>query len=206
MRQELSNKYGKSIDEGIDHLNRVLAIDPDNTNAMSYLNLLIRERAALRTTQAESDQDIAQAERWMQQAVDTRQRLSPSPPSDVITAPVVPRLAAQPPAPAPAREASPFTGIRIGPDVAEANLTKKVRAIYPPLAKSTLVQGVVRFQVAIGKDGTIRAMRLMSGHPLLVQAAKEAVQQYVYRPTLLNGQPVDVVTEVDVNFSFSRGH
>jgi len=65
------------------------------------------------------------------------------------------------------------------------------------------VQASVEFQLAIAKDGTVQGLRLVRGHPLLVNAAKEAVQQYVYRPTLLNGEPIEVVTNVTVSFSFS---
>ena len=58
--------------------------------------------------------------------------------------------------------------------------------------------------VTIGKDGVVTDIQLISGHPLLVQAAIDAVRQWVYRTTLLNGNPVDVETEVDVNFTLSR--
>ncbi len=160
IRQQLSDKYGRSIDEGLTNLNKALAINPDNTDAMSYMNLLLRERAVLRSTQAESDQDIEQAEEWTGKALEARQRLSHSPVPRISTVPPVP---SEFPPPPPGQEASPFKGIRIGPDVAKANLVKKVTAVYPQLAKSALVQGVVRFEVAIGTDGTVRAMQLLAG-------------------------------------------
>ena len=56
----------------------------------------------------------------------------------------------------------------------------------------------------IGKDGTIQNLKVVSGHPLLVPAALEAVKQWVYQPTLLNGEPVEVVTQIDVNFTLSQ--
>ena len=56
----------------------------------------------------------------------------------------------------------------------------------------------------IGKDGTMQDLTVASGHPLLVPAAMEAVKQWVYRPTLLNGEPVEVVTQIDVNFTLSQ--
>ncbi len=71
---------------------------------------------------------------------------------------------------------------------------------YPPLARSARVQGTVEFSVTIGPDGHVESMQLIRGHPLLVNAAKEAVQQWTYRPTLLNGNPVSVTTDVLVPF------
>ena len=76
--------------------------------------------------------------------------------------------------------------------------------VYPPLAKQARIQGVVRLDAIIGKDGTMKDLRAASGHPLLVPAALEAVRQWVYKPTLLNGNPVEVVTVVDVNFTLSQ--
>jgi TonB family protein len=91
--------------------------------------------------------------------------------------------------------------IRVGANVQAANLINKVDPVYPPLAEQARIQGTVRFTVIIGKDGRFANIQLVSGHPLLVQAAKDALDQYVYKPTLLNGQPVEVVTQVDVNFA-----
>jgi protein TonB len=62
----------------------------------------------------------------------------------------------------------------------------------------------VKFNAVIGKDGKIQNLTLVSGHPLLVAAAQQAVQQWVYRPTLLNGEPVDVITTIDVNFTLNQ--
>jgi protein TonB len=71
------------------------------------------------------------------------------------------------------------------------------------LAKQARIQGVVRFTVTIGKDGTVQDVQLISGHPLLVSSAQTAVWQWQYKPTLLNGDPVDVITQVDVNFTLT---
>jgi len=95
---------------------------------------------------------------------------------------------------------APPGAVRIGGAVAEANLIEKVEPVYPPLAKSARVSGTVEFTAIIGEDGTIQNLQLVRGHPLLVNAAKEAVLQWKYRPVLLNGQPVAVVTSVVVNF------
>ncbi len=107
----------------------------------------------------------------------------------------------------PGEPAAPFTmpqRIRVGGNVQAANLVKKVTPMYPPLAKQARVSGVVRFTAIIGKDGVIESLQLMDGHPLLVEAARDAVQQWQYKPTLLNGNPVEIITVIDVNFTLSE--
>jgi len=94
--------------------------------------------------------------------------------------------------------------IRVGGNVQQANLIKQPKPIYPPLAKAARVQGTVRFTAKIAKDGTIQELQLLSGPPLLVQAAQQAVSQWQYKPTLLNGDPVEVITTIDVNFTLSQ--
>lgn len=92
------------------------------------------------------------------------------------------------------------TAIRVGGNVQASNLIKSVPPVYPPLAQQARIQGTVRFNVTIGPDGHIQNMQLVSGHPLLVAAAQEALQQYQWKPTMLNGNPVQVTTTVDINF------
>jgi protein TonB len=90
--------------------------------------------------------------------------------------------------------------VRIGGDVLEAKIIHRVIPIYPPLAKQTRTQGVVKLMAVIGKDGTVQNLQVVSGHPLLVKAAVDAVQQWLYRPTLLNGDPVEVSAPIEVRF------
>ena len=85
-----------------------------------------------------------------------------------------------------------------------ANLINQVRPIYPPLAKQARISGVVELSAIIGKDGRVQDLKVVRGHPLLVQAALDAVKNWVYRPTLLNGEPVEVSTTIDVNFTLSQ--
>jgi protein TonB len=82
--------------------------------------------------------------------------------------------------------------------VQAANLIHKVEPIYPTLAEQAGIEGTVRFRVIIDKDGHISNAQLVSGHPLLVAAARDALLQWAYKPTRLNGLLIDVVTEVDV--------
>ena len=98
----------------------------------------------------------------------------------------------------------PAKRIRVGGNVQQTNLVHKVQPIYPVEAKQNGIQGVVRFTVTIGKDGAVKNLTLVSGDPLLAEAAKTAVAQWVYKPTLLNGDPVEVVTQVDINFTLAQ--
>ncbi|MCU1238431.1 MAG: TonB family protein [Candidatus Solibacter sp.] len=93
--------------------------------------------------------------------------------------------------------------IVIGGNVQQAKLVSQPRPMYPPLAKQSRISGVVHFAVVIAKDGTVIDIKVIGGHPLLVPAALEAVKNWVYQPTLLNGEPVEVSTQVDVNFTLS---
>ena len=119
---------------------------------------------------------------------------------------------APPPAPVPPppnvqtvpSTTTPPGTIRVGGNVQSAKLVKQPVPVYPPLAKAARIQGTVQLSVLIGPDGTVQDVQLLSGHPLLVQAATDAVKQWVYQPTLLNGNPVPVLTEVDVNFTLSQ--
>jgi protein TonB len=107
------------------------------------------------------------------------------------------------PPPPPPKPATPKR-IRVGGPGEGAKLIFKPTPDYPPLAKMARIQGTVRLEAIISKDGTIQELKLVSGHPLLVKAAEEAVQRWRYQPTLLNGEPVEVVTEIEVNFTLNE--
>lgn len=118
----------------------------------------------------------------------------------------VPSAAPPPPPPPPKKEEKPATPqrIKIGGSVQQAKLVRQPHPVYPPLAKQARIQGTVKLSAIISKDGTIQKLEVISGHPLLVPAALEAVKQWVYQPTLLNGEPVEVITQIDVNFTLSQ--
>jgi TonB family protein len=103
-----------------------------------------------------------------------------------------------------AGDATGGRAIRIGSEIAAGNLIDKVTPGYPPEAKAGRLQGVVTLAVRIGKDGHVVNATVISGDPILAQAALDAVRQWLYRPTLLNGNPVEVDTQVDVNFTLSK--
>ena len=87
----------------------------------------------------------------------------------------------------------------------EGNLIYKPQPGYPPMARAVRVPGPVVLRAIISKTGTIENLQVISGHPLLVKAAVDAVSQWRYRPYVLNGEPVEVETQVIVNFTLSGG-
>jgi periplasmic protein TonB len=95
--------------------------------------------------------------------------------------------------------------VRVSQGVSTGLLVRKVNPTYPPLARQARIQGTVVLHAVISKDGSIENLQLVSGHPMLAPAAIEAVKQWKYKPYLLNGEPVEVDTEVQVNFTLSGG-
>lgn len=93
--------------------------------------------------------------------------------------------------------------IRVGGNVQQAQLIRQIPPVYPSLAKNARISGPVRLKVVVAGDGTVKEVTYISGHALLANAAMDAVRQWIYKPTLLRGQPVEVVTEVEVNFTLS---
>ena len=95
--------------------------------------------------------------------------------------------------------------IRVGGNVQVANLVTRVPPVYPQLAKQARIQGTVRFNLLLSLEGNVQSIQLVSGQPLLIPAATDAVKQWAYCATLLNGNPVEVITQVDVNFTLIDG-
>jgi protein TonB len=117
----------------------------------------------------------------------------------------VPTAAALPPPPKKEEpKQAPVQRIRVGGIVQQARLIDQPKPAYPPLAKQARISGTVKLNAVIAKDGTIMNLEVVSGHPLLVPAALDAVKRWRYQPTMLNGEPVEVVTQIDVNFTLSQ--
>ena len=110
------------------------------------------------------------------------QKVQPPPPPPVLPKPTTPQA------------------VRISSTVQRAKLTHKVVPAYPAIAKQAGVSGVVKIEAIIARDGSIKQLKALSGHPLLIRPALEAVQQWRYRPTLLNGEAVEVFTQIEVRF------
>ena len=96
------------------------------------------------------------------------------------------------------------TPLAVGGDVQSAKLIKRVLPLYPLPARQLRISGTVHLLGIIAKDGTIQKLQVLSGHPLLRQAALDAVSQWVYRPTFLNNQAVEVEAPIDVVFTLSQ--
>jgi len=103
-----------------------------------------------------------------------------------------------PPPPPPPPKAKP--PIRVGGNVQNSKLIQKIDPVYPELAKRARVAGIVLLQVTVDEQGSVQDVKLIRGHPLLNQSAIDAVRQWRYSPTLLNGEPVQVIATVTVNF------
>ena len=94
----------------------------------------------------------------------------------------------------------PPAPIRVGGNIQAARLTNQMMPVYPEEASEERIAGTVRLEATITREGTIKELRVLEGHPLLVEAALEAVRQWRYQPTLLNGMPVEVLTSVLITF------
>lgn len=182
VRRELRSKYWPVIEDGITVLKKAIDIDPSYESPMGYLNLLYRERAELRDTPEEYREDIGKADEWLQKALDIARHKAGS--ATVSTVPPKPRGPEGP-------------RIWVQADVQQLKLIKRVGPVYPP----TTIRGTIGLSVVIGVDGSVRDVQLVSGPPSLAQAAIDAVRQWLYQPTLLDGEPVGVDTTVDVEFS-----
>jgi len=130
---------------------------------------------------------------------------SPDISSAVWLGPKVPVLAVQPPAkPSPPTEAikkeSQNRPLKLSEPIVQAQLISRVEPRYPVLAQQTRQEGTVILHAIISRDGRITALEVVSGHPLFVQAALDAVRQWRYHPTILNGEPVEVETTITVIF------
>ena len=88
---------------------------------------------------------------------------------------------------------------------AEGNLISRMQPIYPPLARQARIQGSVELRAIISRAGTIENLTVVSGHPMLIRAGIDAVRKWRYRPYLLNNEPIEVETEITVNFTLSGG-
>jgi TonB family protein len=107
----------------------------------------------------------------------------------------------------PASEAAAPRRIRVGGNIQAANLITQVKPVYPQSARDAGVEGTVRLQGVIGADGSMLSLAVLNEgqvDPELASAARGAVSQWRYRPTLLNGTPIEVITTIEVNFTLAQ--
>ncbi|MBI4905002.1 MAG: TonB family protein [Acidobacteria bacterium] len=171
IRRSLQAQFGPVIEEGIANLDQAIAIDPNYDDAYAYKNLLVRERGDLRETAADCARDVAEADALVQKALVIKKG-----------------------------KAGTEQRLRPGGSPPPVQLNYRPDPVYPALARQARIKGTVRFTLIIGKDGTVTNAQLISGHPLLVPAAVEAVRASRYEVTMLNGQPVEAFTQADIVF------
>jgi protein TonB len=109
-----------------------------------------------------------------------------------------------PPPPPRVVEPTPSKPLAVTSDIQSAKLIRKVVPVYPRMAIAARISGTVRLMGRVGIDGTVQQIQVVSGPPLLVQAALDAVRQWLYRPTLLNNKAVEVIAPIDVIFTLSQ--
>ena len=191
VKEDLRTRFWPVLEGGLNDLQQALLIDPQYDDAMAYMNLLIRERADLRDTAEECRQDVVVANTWVDQAMATKKAKAGQRGGGMGNA--------APPPPPP-----PPSGIQVGSTLGGNVLVRHVPPVYPPEARKTGIQGIVHLSAVIGRDGRVKEVSLLDGEPALAQAAIDAVRQWVYRPTLQNGEPVEVRTTVDVDFTLRQ--
>jgi TonB family protein len=174
-RRRLTSDYGVMLQAGVDALHKALEINPEYSDAMAYLNLLIRERADLRDSVEEYRRDVAEADEWVQKTLAAKKAKAER-------------------STAASMEGGFPKRIRIGSQIQEANLINRVA----PAASGR--QGEVVLGAVIDAEGSVKEISVLKGDPMLIKPAIDAVKQWKYRPTLLNGRPVEVSTEITVRF------
>jgi TonB family protein len=214
LRQSIRTKHGAEIEDGFRMLQVALQLDPDYSDAMAYMNLLYRIEAGIADTPAQSADFVAKADGWVTQALAARKRLAQNPkapagPLDVDGPAIAPVMTPPPPPPPPpppagARAANPAeAGQTVAVTTNGPKLVRQTAPVYPPAARQAGTSGVVRLRVVVGKDGqvgpNIRVEK--SAGALLDEAALDAVKRWLFQPTLVNGEPVEVVTTVEINFA-----
>jgi TonB family protein len=203
--QLTDEQKGRYADLGLAHVNRALQVNPNLIDAVIYKGLLLRIKAMVAKDEGKRAEYLKEADQMRKQSLDLRQsgtaewsgaRLPPPPP------PPPPPRRPSPPSP-PATVSGRLAGgvpVRVGGAIKEPRKLKQVNPAYPEIAKSARVQGVVIMECTIGPEGKVTDVKVLRGIPLLDAAAVDAVRQWEYTPTLLNGVPVPVIMTVTVNF------
>ena len=123
-----------------------------------------------------------------------------TPPTGLVIGDPDPSVVFAPPPPLPARQEP----VRVGGTIRQPQKTREVAPVYPTIAQAARVQGIVIIEATIGADGHVVNARILRSVPLLDDAALDAVRQWQYTPTLLNGVPVPVIMTVTVQFTLSK--
>jgi TonB family protein len=181
------------VTAGLAASDRALAINPDYVDALVFKGLLLRQRSMLEADPVQKQQTIAEATAVTTRAIGIRNTLAPTSADAQALASHAPRD--------PLRTPSGMAPVRVGGNIAIPTKIKDVRPVYPPDAKAAGISGVVIMEAVIGLDGRVFDAKILRSIPLLDQAAMDAVMQWEFTPTDLNGQPVPVIMTVTVNFT-----
>jgi TonB family protein len=209
VRADYVSKYGAIVKEGITDLERAILLRPNYDDAMAYLNLLYRRKADMVETEADRASFEKRANDLVEKIKAIKQANAAAGNQPTVTSLLTPPPPPPPPPPPSLPQATTIGGIiapqsvQVGGAIQAAKIVSKVNPTYPPLARQTHISGTVRLHAIIGKDGSVQQLEVISGHPLLLQSALDAVYQWRYQPTLLNGEPVEVDTTIDVIFSLN---
>lgn len=188
---------------GIAAADRALALDAEYVDALVYKNILLRHQFTLEPDPARRQQLIAEADALRAQAIELRERQGATAPSGGASNAAPP----PPPPPGPPRPPCEPAGslltqppVRVGGNIRPPTKVRDVPPVYPPLALSARVQGVVILEATIAEDGRVVGACVLRSVPLVDEAAVEAVKQWEFTQTFLNGMAVPVVMTVTVNF------
>jgi protein TonB len=179
---------------------RVKQPEPERADDSAFRTpAVVPEKAALLT---DTEEPLRRDDEGVKNAVGIAGSIPGGVPGGVFAVSIRQVEVKPPPPPTPLRlpEAAPRV-VEVGGKVQAAKLMQKVEPVYPLIARQARISGTVRLEAIIAADGRIRELKVMSGHPLLVQSALDAVRQWRYQPTLLNNTAVEVLTHIDVNYT-----
>jgi TonB family protein len=184
VRAEMNAKYARTLADSMANFEKLLALDPQNGDAMGYMNLLFRSKADLEDTSAASREDIATADGWVKKTL------------EATKAKYTAKAADERPEAVPLLE-TPRPAIRKPVDVI---WVRRVEPTYPEQAQQARIQGTVKFDAVVGTDGMVKDLTVISGHPILVPAAVQAARQWICEPAKLNGVSIEVLTTIAIDF------
>jgi TonB family protein len=193
------------INLGLHAVDRALAISPDSPEALTYKNLLLRSLALLdREDEEQYKKLIQEADKLRDRAIEIRKAragVAGQPMSQPVPGGSVGVPGGPPPAPSTTAPDGRMAPVRVGGTIKPPQKLVDARAVMPDAARQARVQGVVIVEMTIGPDGKVADAKILRSIPLLDQAALDAVRQWEFTPTLLNGTPVPVIMTVTVNFT-----
>lgn len=187
------------LESGTAASDRALAQRPDYIEALTYKNILLRMKASLETDAGRQRQLVVEADALRTRAIELSRQRAAAGGTSTSERPDAPPPPPPPPPPMDF-QVDGQQAIRIGGAVSPPRKIRDVRPVYPPEALDARVSGVVILEALIDASGAVRSARVLRSIPLLDQAALDAVQQWRFTPTLLNGAPTPVVITLTVNF------